>query len=244
MEHLVGDREGLGERRVSADRCQQAIVRYGDQRVDRVLQLAEPLVGLAHAEPSLETEGFRYDGHGERAELRRQPGDHRRPAGRGAASEAARHENHVGALENVDDLFGALERRLATDLGVRTGAETAGQAGAELQLCLRRVGLERLQVGVGGHEVDAAEASAHHPVDRVAAPSANADDLDLGTTEVGVGDQLDRLAARQQLPLDHILGLQALLLRCLGGCGGRCRLGLGASLGVRGGVRLASQLLV
>ena len=72
----------------------------------------------ACSEPLLafELERLGHDGHRERAELARQAGDDRRGAGPGAAAEAGGHEDHVGAVERLNDAFGVLERRLAADV--------------------------------------------------------------------------------------------------------------------------------
>src|SRR5258705_887754 len=53
------------------------------------------------------------------------------------------------------DLVGVLERRLAADVGIGAGAEPLGQLAADLQLDARRVGVQRLPVGVGDDELDA-----------------------------------------------------------------------------------------
>ena len=77
-------------------------------------------------------------------------------------------------------LLGVLERRLPADLGVGAGAEAAGELPADLHLDRRLALGERLQVGVGGDELDAAQVGGDHPVDGVAAAAADADHLDLG----------------------------------------------------------------
>ena len=46
-------------------------------------------------------------------------------AGAGAAAQAGGEEDHVGAVEQLEDLLGVLERRLAADLGVGAGAQAA-----------------------------------------------------------------------------------------------------------------------
>src|SRR5690606_10909303 len=73
-----------------------------------------------------------------------------------------------------------LERGLAADLGVGARAQALGHAGAELQLQLGAVVLDRLRVGVGGDELHPVHAAVDHVVDGVAAAAAHADDLDDG----------------------------------------------------------------
>jgi hypothetical protein len=84
----------------------------------------------------------------------------------------------VGALEEGEDLLGVLERALPPHLRVAAGAEAAGERRAELHLHRRAALAQRLQVGVGGDELDAAQPGVDHPVDGVAAAAADAEHLD------------------------------------------------------------------
>jgi hypothetical protein len=70
--------------------------------------------------------------------------------------------------------------RIAADLGLGARAEPAGERRAELQLGSRRRALQRLRVGVRADEVDAGKPAFEHVLDRVAAATADADDLDDG----------------------------------------------------------------
>ena len=89
---------------------------------------------LLHAALALEREGLGDHGDGERAEFAREICyDGRRAAAR-AAAEAGGDEDHVGAVERLEDFFGVFERGLAADLGVGAGAQPLGELGAELQL--------------------------------------------------------------------------------------------------------------
>ena len=63
--------------------------------------------------------------------------------------------------------------------GIGAGAEALRQLVADLHLDAGLVVVERLHVGVGDDELDAAEADVHHAVDGVAAAAADADHLDL-----------------------------------------------------------------
>ena len=87
-------------------------------------------------------------------------------------------EDHVGAVERLEDLLGVLERRRSADVRVGAGAQSFRELGSDLQLDVRSVVLERLHVGVRDDELDALEAGARHAVHGVAAPAADADDLD------------------------------------------------------------------
>ena len=100
--------------------------------------------------------------------------------GAGAAAETGGDEDHVGAVEHLLDALPVLERGVLADLGVGAGAEAGGEARAELELDRRRGGAQRLEIGVGDDELHAGELGADHPVDRVRAAAAEADDLDLG----------------------------------------------------------------
>ena len=103
--------------------------------------------------------------------------------GAGAAAESGGDEHHVGAFEGFDDFVGVFERGLASDVGIGARAEAVGELHAELDLHRRARELERLEVGVGDHELDAFEVRLDHAVDGVAASAADADDLDFGAVE-------------------------------------------------------------
>ena len=117
-----------------------------------------------------EAERLGDHGDGERADLGGQRGDDGRRAGAGAAAHAGGEEDHVGAFERLEDLLGVLQGGLAADVGVGAGAEAVGEHAADLQLDRRAALGERLRVGVGGDELDAAELSVDHAVHRVAPP--------------------------------------------------------------------------
>ena len=100
------------------------------------------------------------------------------PPGAGAAALAGRHEDHVGALEDLLDLVRVVLGGLAADLGVGAGAEAAGELPADVELDVGVAHQQRLRVGVDGDELDALEPDLDHPVDGVDAAAADADDLD------------------------------------------------------------------
>ncbi len=55
---------------------------------------------------------------------------------------------------------------------------------AELDLDRRHVGLQRLEVGVRCHELDAVQVTGNHGVDGVAAATTYAEDQDLGVRKL------------------------------------------------------------
>ena len=71
----------------------------------------------------------------------------------------------------------------AADLGVGAGAKALGQVVADRELDVGLAGLQRLDVGVDGDELDALEAGVDHAADGVGAAAAGSDDLDHG--EIG-----------------------------------------------------------
>ena len=133
----------------------------------------DPLFGDLPPPRSLEREGLGHHGHREGADVLRHLRDDGGRAGAGAAPHAAGDEDHIGALEEIEDLLVGLERGVAADLRIGAGAETAGQLGTELELDRRHAGHERLLVGVGGDELDTGEPGRDHPVHRVAPATAD-----------------------------------------------------------------------
>ncbi len=127
-QHLVGLAEGVDEGEVVVAEHQELLVRDRDERVDVLGELREAELGAARALPALEDEGLGHDADGERALFARELRDDRRRAGAGAAAHAGGDEDHVGAADELLDALHVFERRLATALGIRAGAEAARDA--------------------------------------------------------------------------------------------------------------------
>ena len=98
------------------------------------LRLAMPCVGLHRTAAAFEPERARHDADGERADRLRDLRDDGRATGTGAAALARGDEHHVGALEHLFDLGAVLFGGLATDLGIGSGAEPAGELAADVEL--------------------------------------------------------------------------------------------------------------
>ena len=184
-QHIVGRRECVGQRRGAIDDRQEAFVRNRDDRIDAVAQRFESVLGLQQALLALELERLGHDRNRQRTELAGETGDDRRRTGSGPAAEPGRHEDHVGAVERLNDLLGVFERRLAADGRIRAGAEPFRQLAPDLELERRGVHLERLEVRVRDDEFDTVQPRSHHPVDGIAAAAPDADHLDPGA-RVGV----------------------------------------------------------
>jgi len=82
------------------------------------------------------------------------------------------------SAKDLLDLLGVILGGLAADLGVGARAETTGELAADIELDVRVRHQQGLRVGVDRDELDALEAHLDHPVDRVHAAAADADDLD------------------------------------------------------------------
>src|SRR6266851_4000510 len=179
-QHIVCRRERLDHRRRAIDDREQPLVRDRDDGVDALAERVEAALRLHLPFLAFELERLGDDGDGQRAELAGEAGDDRRGAGAGTAAEARRHEDHVGAVDGLDDLFRVLERGLTPDVRIGAGAKPFGQLAADLQVHRGGVGAQRLQIRVHDHEFDAVESGLDHAVDGIAAAPADADDLDAG----------------------------------------------------------------
>ena len=174
----------------------------------------------------LEAERQRDDADGERAELPRDPRDHRRSAGAGAAALARGDEDHVGAAKRVLDLVVRLLGGPPADLGIGARAEALRELAADVDLG-RRVGhVQLLDVGVDGDELDLGDARVDHPVERVQPGAADADDADDREVRRGVaarravdarrGLRERRTARRAAAPARRRLGALAAAARLRG----------------------------
>ena len=158
-------------------------------------------------------------------------------------------EDHVRALEQRLDAVVLLHRRLAPEIGVRAGAQPAGDLRADVQGDVGRRLLQRLQVGVDGDELDALDLGLDHAVDGVDAGPADADDAQHGLADrLGgaprrglVGDARIRIASALApcgFAIEDVLGdvraegmAQALLRRGHVRLGRRRRVGVAPSDG-------------
>ena len=177
---LVRHLERVEHRGLLVGDLEQPVVGDDDQRVDLLLEVLDPLLGLDRAAPALERERSRHDTDGQRAGRLRHLRDDRRATGSGAAALARGDEHHVGALEHLFDLLAVLLGGLAPDLGVRARAEPTRELATEVELHVRVAHQQRLRVGVDRDELHALEPGVDHAVDGVAAATAHADDLDHG----------------------------------------------------------------
>ena len=105
-QHVVGGRERVGHRRGAVDDRQQPLVRNRDDRVDAVAQRFEARARPASARflPSNLNGLVTTATVSAPSSLARLAITGAR-AGAGAAAEARRHEDHVGAVERLDDLL-------------------------------------------------------------------------------------------------------------------------------------------
>ena len=77
-------------------------------------------------------------------------------------------------------LSASSKRGLAAHFGIGARPQAIGQLDAELDLHFGARHLQRLQVGVGHHKIDAFQIGVDHAVDGIAAAATHADYLDLG----------------------------------------------------------------
>jgi hypothetical protein len=100
--------------------------------------------------------------------------------GAGAAAHPTGDEHEIGAREHPQHLVPIFLDRLTADLRSRPGAEPTRELLANLNLDVGFGAQERLRVRVHRNELDALQVLLDHPIDRVAAPPADPDDLHAG----------------------------------------------------------------
>src|SRR5437899_822237 len=85
-QNLIGHLERIQDRCRLVRHVEQAIVRDDDERVDLLLQVLYPALGLLRANLALERERTRHDADRERSDVLRDLGDDRGAAGAGSAA--------------------------------------------------------------------------------------------------------------------------------------------------------------
>ena len=204
-QHVVGDHECLGQRRVPLHRVQQLVVGNRDHGVHDLSQPRQPLFGQRASVPSFEGERQRDDRHHQSAHLAGQVGDDRRGAGSRSTAQPRGDEDHVGAGQGLDHLLGVLQRGATSHLGIRPGAESLGQLRAKLQLDRRLAVLQRLTIRVGRQELDAVQIGRDHAVDGVTPAASDSDDLEVGRSGLRVLEREPQRSTLSLVPLhcDH-----------------------------------------
>jgi hypothetical protein len=125
IEHIIGQREGLGEGGLSLASRNRF---WLGMMISVSTTFAAPrrLLGLAHPLRALELERFGDDPDRQHAKLARGLGDDRRRAGAGAAAHPGGDEAHMRAGEQIDDLLDRLFGGGRTDRGQGTRAQPFG----------------------------------------------------------------------------------------------------------------------
>src|SRR5690606_40048715 len=100
-----------------------------------VLAVLSPLSLLSRRPPSATPFPYTTLFRSQCAQLGGEAGDDRRRAGASAASEAGRHEDHVGALEGVQNLVRILECGVAAHFGIRSEEHTSALQSRENLVC-------------------------------------------------------------------------------------------------------------
>ena len=127
---------------------------------------------------AFECERLGHDGYRQNAKL---AGDLRhdgRRAGTGAAAHARSQEQHVGALDQLDDALAVFHRRLAADFGIGARAQALGDIRAQLQQGLRRLRLSACASVLAQMNSTPCTPIVDHVIDRIAAAAAHANHLD------------------------------------------------------------------
>ncbi len=174
-EHLVRLRESILYQLVAVVFVQLLVVDK-QQAVHVLLQLVHAVDGSRERLVALVEEGECHNGHSQDALVLGHLGNHRSGSGARAAAHTGGDEEHLGAgIEDyLFDLVLALQGGVAAHDRVGAGAESA----PELDLGRHRTAIKRLRISVAHCECAALDALAEHIVDRVAASSSDAEDLD------------------------------------------------------------------
>ena len=127
LENIVAHSEGVLDARVATHDSEKFVVGDDDRCIDGLLELGEAVFGKAQSLLTFEDEWLGDDTDCECAELARDLGDNRCCAGARSAPHSTGDEHHIGTLDCVLDLLAGLLGSLLAELGIHTGAESAGE---------------------------------------------------------------------------------------------------------------------
>ena len=131
-------------------------------------------------------ERTRDHGHREDAEFLRHLCDHRCRARARSTTHAGGDEQHVAALDHLDDPIAVFHRRLPAHFRIGARAETLGDIAADLQRGFHLRVLESLRIGVDAQELHALDATANHVGNCVAAAATYSYDFDYSVLAVSI----------------------------------------------------------
>ena len=151
-----------------------------------------------HAATAFEAERLGHHTHGQYTHFTSHFGHHRRRTGTGATTHAGGNEGHVRTFKLRTNLFPVRFRsRLA---GFRLGAGTEA-ALAQRQLGGCCIACQRLGIGVGSDELNAAHAFADHVLDGIATGTTYAEHLDDGALRLVFVDDFKHKDLLRKKPL-------------------------------------------
>src|SRR5262249_52235880 len=87
------------------------------------------------------------------------------------------------SFQHLNDLVRIFQGRLPPNFRIRAGPETFGQSATKLNLRGGARALERLQIRVSHHKLNALDPRVDHSVNSVAATAAHTNDLDPSTSD-------------------------------------------------------------
>ena len=181
LQHFVGQMEGFLEGRFRLGHQEQVLVGDDDQGIDVLLQFLDPGFGRAHPAGAFEQERLGHHANGQDTLFTGGLGHNRSRAGAGAAAHAGSDEAHVCAIQRAVDLSQGFLGRSLAHFGARTGTQTLGDIGTQLDPVLRDRIVERLRIRIGNNEINAFDPSGDHVGNGVTARTAHPDHSDPGT---------------------------------------------------------------
>src|SRR5581483_9479335 len=177
-QNVIGNAERLEEAGVLGH-GQQLFVGDHDHRVHAFDELGQSFFSLLHAPLAFKSKGLGDNAYGKSAHFAGERGDDRGRARSGTTAETGGDKNHVCAFQCLDDLIGVFQSAFTAYIGIGARTQAIGELYAKLNLDGSARHLQRLHIGVGGHELHALNLGINHAVDGTAA-AADSNDFDLG----------------------------------------------------------------
>jgi hypothetical protein len=177
-EEIVGDFEPFVDAGVFVNEFENLLVGHADDAIGGVFQFAEAELGLTETAGAFKFKRESDDAEDEGVVFAGKPRDHGAGAGASAAAQTGDDANDVRPRTKRAEFFRIFFGGSPAHVGIATGAETAGEFGAESEAVWEGQLRERLGIRVDGGEADASKLLAGHVFDGIAARTADTDDLD------------------------------------------------------------------
>ena len=119
-QNVIGNLEGLRNRRLLVHDLHQTVVGNGDNRIHMLLEVGNAGFGVAFALLAFKAKGLRHHANGQRADFPGTLGNHRCCTGTRTAAHTGSNKDHIRPAQRFQNIVAAFLGRLLSDFRTST----------------------------------------------------------------------------------------------------------------------------